>query len=172
MSLPVGTVIAYMGLADKWGKDWLLCDGGSYTIENKSKLYEVLQLTYGCDSPGTFKVPDLRGFFLRGVTTDELRDPDYTSRKHPDPARGTEPAPAGQVGSRQDQQLLNHVHNWDYHKHWIGHTGNDIVVQLENDSANSDAIKLMPTTNKDGGGNETRPKNVYVYYLIYAGSTT
>jgi hypothetical protein len=167
MDLPVGTVIAYMGLAGTWRKDWLLCDGGSYAIEDKTKLHKVLQFTYGSVSPGTFKVPDLQGYFLRGVTKDELRDPDYKTRTNPD--GGADVAPAGQVGSRQEQQLLNHVHNWTYHKHWIAHTGNDIAVQLENDSANFDAKKLMPTTEKDGGGNETRPKNVYVYYLIYAG---
>jgi microcystin-dependent protein len=147
MDLPVGTVIAYMGLPGKWTKDWLLCDGGSYTIADKTKLYEVLQLVYGCDSPGTFKVPDLQGYFLRGVTTDPLRDPDCKIRTNP--AGGTEVAPAGQVGSRQDQQLLNHEHNWTYHKHWIAHTGNDIAVQLENDSANFDIDKKpRPTTEK------------------------
>jgi Phage Tail Collar Domain len=170
MDLPVGTVIAYMGLAGTWGKEWLLCDGGSYAIEDKTKLHRVLQFTYGSVSPGTFKVPDLQGYFLRGVTTDELRDPDYKSRTNPDPAHGTDLAPAGQVGSRQDQQLLNHEHKWKYHRHSISFHGEDISVQLTDDSWHPDGdMKDMLITNKDGGGNETRPKNVYVYYLIYAG---
>jgi hypothetical protein len=171
MSVPVGTVIAYMGLLNTWDKDWLLCDGGSYPIKDKPKLFDVLQFTYGSDQGLTiFKVPDLRGFFLRGVTTDKDRDPDYASRTNP--AGGDGPAP-GQVGSRQKQELLKHGHNWDYRirvqSRWD--SGDTHVNCWATDPATVPYTPVL-ITNNDGGGNETRPVNVYVYYLIYAGPTT
>jgi hypothetical protein len=42
-------------------------------------------------------------------------------------------------------------------------------VQLSEDSPNNSNPNRQPTTNKDGGGAETRPGNVYAYFLIFAG---
>lgn len=44
---------------------WLLCNGNSYNTTTYSKLYNVIKYSYG-GSGSSFKVPDYRGFFLKG----------------------------------------------------------------------------------------------------------
>lgn len=44
---------------------WLLCNGTSYNTTTYSKLYDVIKYSYG-GTGSSFKVPDYRGFFLRG----------------------------------------------------------------------------------------------------------
>ena len=50
---------------------WLVADGSSYAVDSTNdyyKLYQVIGLTYTplTDPPNTFRVPDLRGQFIRG----------------------------------------------------------------------------------------------------------
>lgn len=50
---------------------WLICDGSSYSSDpagDYHELYVVIGLTYTpfTDPPNTFRVPDLRGMFVRG----------------------------------------------------------------------------------------------------------
>lgn len=70
---PVGKVMAYMGL--KAPKNYLICDGSEYNIADYSKLAAHFAEEFGNinkfggDGITTFKVPDLRGEFLRGTGT-------------------------------------------------------------------------------------------------------
>jgi hypothetical protein len=59
------------------------------------------------------------------------------------------------------------VHNWNGNFYNISWSGNDIAVQQAPDSGHF-SNNSQATTLNDGGGNETRPINVYVYYLIKA----
>jgi hypothetical protein len=72
------------------------------------------------------------------------------------------------VGTTQADQLANHHHMWDHLFHDITYAGSNIAVHLAPSSGNLQNYREQ-TTNHDGGGNETRPKNVYVYYLIASG---
>lgn len=47
---------------------WLLCNGNTYSTTAYPELYNVIKFTYG-GSGTQFKVPDYRGYFLRGVGT-------------------------------------------------------------------------------------------------------
>ncbi|WP_208441658.1 phage tail protein [Bartonella raoultii] len=45
---------------------WLLCDGATYKRKEYPQLFKAIGDKWGKDSDTTFKVPDLRGMFLRG----------------------------------------------------------------------------------------------------------
>ena len=67
---PVGTIIAFAGPADKLPEGWLLCDGSDYDGSSSlyAPLFDVIGNTWGTNGTN-FKVPDLRGQFLRGLNT-------------------------------------------------------------------------------------------------------
>ena len=169
---PAGTVIPYVGtVASIQGlvaQGWLLCDGTPLKIANYKTLFSAIGTAFGGDGTTTFNLPDLRGQFLRGVDGGANVDPDVNSRT----AQATNGNSGGKVGSRQGECLQNHQHYWDYNFGYITQGGSSLGVQLMDDSGpfNHNGLKgTKPTTNVDGGGNETRPVNVYVYDLIFAG---
>ena len=169
---PAGTVMPYVGKFETVqglaAQGWLLCDGTTLQISAQKTLFDAIGTAFGGDGTTTFNLPDLRGQFLRGVDMGANVDPDASSRT----AQATNGNSGGNVGSRQGAGLQNHQHNWDYNFAFITENGDNLPVQLADSSGdyNHDGLKgRKPTTNVDGGGNETRPTNVYVYYLIFAG---
>jgi hypothetical protein len=164
----VGSIVAFAGPANNLSAGWLNCNGQEVSGATYPQLLALLQNTYGVpQTSGNVVLPDLRGIFLRGVDPTGVVDPDYTQRASPISGNSTVVGPV--VGSRQGQQLLNHTHHWDKNFQQIGDGGNDLAVQLALNSNNKPDAGTQPTTLNDGGGNETRPTNVYVYYLIYGG---
>ena len=50
------------------GKDWLPCDGRELDIGLYSALFAAIGIAWGGDvKKGKFNLPDLQGYFLRGV---------------------------------------------------------------------------------------------------------
>ena len=67
---PVGTIINFFGLTAPEG--YLACDGATYNRADYPELAEHLVTNFADlvgDGETTFKVPDLRGEFLRGTGT-------------------------------------------------------------------------------------------------------
>ena len=70
---PIGTIISYMGTTAP--QDYLACDGTTYNIADYQQLATFFATQFGSsnffggDGVTTFKVPDLRGEFLRGTGT-------------------------------------------------------------------------------------------------------
>ena len=150
--VPIGGVITYAGPVGSAPLGYLLCDGATINASGTS-AYAALWSKIGNDWGGTsatdMKVPDFRGYFLRGLTSDTGRDPDATSGRTP---QGT--GASNEVGSYQAEQFLSHVHSsyapiGEIHEQaggWLLHS------QSQNTGA--------------AGGNETRPKNMYVNFYI------
>jgi hypothetical protein len=161
----VGTIVAFAGPVNTLSAGWLNCNGQEVSGNTYPQLLAQLPNTYGVPrTSGNVVMPDLLGIFLLVVDPTGVVDPDYTQRSSPISGNSTI---VGQViGSRQGQQLLNHTHHWDKNFSYIGDGGDDIQVQLWTGGGDQGT---KPTTLNDGGGNETRPVNVYVYYLIYGG---
>ena len=71
--IPTGTVLSIMGNTAPAG--YLICDGTEYNILSHTNLAEYIKEQFGSynyfggDGTTTFKVPDLRGEFLRGSGT-------------------------------------------------------------------------------------------------------
>ena len=171
LPLPIGTVIPYMGpqasLAGLVSLGWKVCDGSSVSSVVYPALFKVISTTYGGDGSPNFLLPNLLGMFLRGVSPNGVCDPDYRTRTSPVSGDNSQAGPV--VGSRQWFQVQNHKHQWDQNFGQITKSGSDLNVQLSTNSPNGGNRGTQDTTLTDGGGAETRPVNVYVYYLMFTG---
>ena len=148
---PAGSVQAFAGATAPDG--WLLCDGTAISRTTFATLYGAIGVAHGAgDGSTTFNLPDHRGRFLRGYTTDTSRDPDLASRTN----MKTGATYTG-VGSIQADQYATHNHS-------------PTVIQTggsEQAQTGSGAIGMVSAGPIGySGGNETRPKNAYVNYII------
>ena len=154
--VPAGTIHAYGGSTAPAG--WLRCDGTLYNGSTYPALYAAIGINFGGYS-GYFNVPDLRGRFLRGWSNGSGRDPDAASRY------GEYSGQTGgdKIGSIQGDQLKSHSHN-------IART----VVDANADGSfdwysgrySTDDGHWSSQNTESAGGNETRPINVSVNYII------
>lgn len=81
--IPIGTILAFPN--EKSGsKKTLPCDGGWYLKSEYPKLYAYLGSEYSVSSTH-FRVPDYRGYFLRGFDKTGTVDPDGSARTFVDP---------------------------------------------------------------------------------------
>jgi microcystin-dependent protein len=156
VDVPVGTIIAYGGNLQNENtrskllmEGWLPCDGSEFKKSDYPDLYAVITIAFGGDKDrGTFNLPDMRGRFLRGVDESSKRDPNAATRISS--AKGGNSGNI--VGSVQDDEQKGHTHGtWD--------------TQL----GGPDEILVTATGQSQSTyGNETRPKNIYVHWIIKA----
>lgn len=140
---------------------WIECDGHSLANADYPELFRAIGNNWGTDTPGiAFKVPDLRGYFLRGWDHGAGRDPEVDSRDNVSNGSAKD-----NVGSRQADEVGRHHHglNGHYSDYPHGDDGNGGHVGMDG----GDTHHAQPTD--DYAGKETRPKNVYVMYAIYSG---
>jgi len=82
--MPAGTVMAYAGgLNDTIQQQlhqagWLICDGRELKREQYPELFQAIKTNYGNETTDTFKIPDFRGVFLRGLDLGRQLDPERT----------------------------------------------------------------------------------------------
>ncbi|HSR68819.1 MAG TPA: phage tail protein [Acidobacteriota bacterium] len=136
----------------------MLCDGRTLEAAKYPQLFAVLGYLYGQgeEGEGTFKIPDYRGLFLRGVDDGSGMDPDAGSRRSP-----TDSGPGQGVGSLQCDALQDHTHNY--------YAVNTATPAKEGEAGAATGSNL-PTTSPNQPparvSSETRPKNIYVNYII------
>jgi Phage Tail Collar Domain len=191
LGLPAGCVIAFAGevsaigapLAphvvdiERWG--WMVCDGRQLAISQYPELFAVLGFRYVLKGDATdlptdpkaaaaarFRIPDYRGTFLRGVNgsrDDGHGDPDAATRTSPSEVTSAE------VGSMQRHALQNHQHFFPQVSSATGGSG-PAVAGMPTPGSKGETID-DPQPQDDAGElflskHETRPKNLYVHYLI------
>jgi hypothetical protein len=190
---PVGTIAAFGGSADNIPRHWLLCDGRSLRTQDFPLLSAAIGSSWGSgdNPPNTFRLPDLRGMFLRGVDGGAGRDPDSTSRSAANAGGHTQ----GDIGSIQNDAFGGHIHgvNDPGHGHGVndpghshafdffdnGHSGNgnpgsDFPRNGRQSGTHPSATGVSIQNSGTGislqrtGGSETRPKNAYVFWIIKA----
>lgn len=158
--VPIGSIVPFAApkSAIQWG--WLLCDGSPVSRDTFASLFQVIGVIYGSgDGSTTFNLPDYRGMFLRGVDDGSGQDPDIdlrTSQQNSNGGAGS--ATGGSVGTRQADEYAAHVHTYTESQYVGKGNGNWSGSYWNNGGADTGSA----------GGNETRPKNVYVNYLIRA----
>jgi microcystin-dependent protein len=167
---PVGSVVAFAGTTAPAG--WLLCDGAAVSRTSDAALFAVLGVSHGNgDQIETFNVPDYRGRFLRGTDGGAGRDPDRNARS----AMGVGGAAGDAVGSVQGSQLGSHAHSYTDpgHSHAIEiepSGGWDGAVPQGSNRTNRSSWATAAATTRiqilNTGGNETRPTNAGVNYII------
>jgi microcystin-dependent protein len=141
-------------------QEWLPCDGVFVSRDEYKDLFNVIGTAFGSNSNTTFQVPDMRGRFLRGVDQGQKRDPDVGSRQASAPNGNT----GDKVGSMQEDQFKMHKHAIKA-KH-AGQTGGSSTgdpLAVAGWSKNP-VDKEVETT----GGTETRPKNIFINWIIKA----
>lgn len=144
-----GTLLEAMG--------WMVCDGRELPCWKYPKLYAVIGTLHGGDpTRGVFRLPDLRGLFVRGVDNGAGADPDTGTRTH---ANGTG-SYAG-VGSLQLDALQVHQHGYDApgKKALSGDKGPACKPPLPN-TPTSDPLSARTSAH------ETRARNMAVHYII------
>jgi len=168
--VPPGTIAAFGGEIPPRG--WLLCDGAPYPASGApyNRLYTAIGVSWGFVYPGQFRVPDLRGYFLRGKDPGLGRDPDSLSR--------TEIAAGGAtgnaVGSLQADAFRSHSHTvsvaknpglsdtqgWPSLDNHLSLRSSDHFASVNGGSMTAGGLV------ENSGDKETRPKNAYVNYII------
>jgi microcystin-dependent protein len=187
--VPSGTIVAFAGVVDGNPGEmvnghsamqtppsgWLLCDG--MQLNGLDPAYAALYNSIGVSFGGTasskaFDLPDLRGYFLRGLDMNAVTDPGAASRTALQPGGNS----GATVGSIQMDALVSHSHgvtdpghSHQYYSEGDGCTGEQGLprqgpgscVYAHTTSASATGISIQ-----SAGGAETRPKNVAVNYLI------
>jgi microcystin-dependent protein len=139
---------------------WMLCDGRFLGVAQCPELFGALGYTYGegQDARGqkTFRIPDYRGLFLRGVDDGAQMDPDASQRVGPQ-GHGTD---AG-IGSLQCDALQTHTHQYN---------AVQTATPAKEGQAGAFTTSAVATSppNKPAriSSSETRPRNVAVNYVI------
>lgn len=188
--LPPGTIVPFAGANVPSG--WLLCNGASVSRAEYSALFAAIDIAWGAQDLESFNVPDLRGRFLRGADQGQGNDPDAAFRTSSQ-SGGNE---GDAIGSYQNSATSLPVtpfatNTAGNHDHFIarefvsGLTGLDAGQTLARVWVNIDGYRLqgkpvlegranLGLTSVDGnhshsligGDSESRPKNVYVNYII------
>lgn len=158
VEVPVGTILPYGGPVQEMKglevKGWLFCDGRPLERQRYPELYQTIGFAYGKPDENSFNLPDLRGRFVRGVDHGAGRDPDAKERTADKDKKGGNIG--DKVGSVQEDAFKTHMHTTvkSEHKIWRGKSKDDQRV-------------MHP---ESVGGSETRPKNIYVNWIIKAKS--
>lgn len=158
---------------------WMECNGRALDSTIYPALFTVIGIRYGDGTDGIgggggndFNIPDMRGQFIRGWNHSASPDADGNGRDPDAAVRGdgssqggtgvTGQAVADNVGSVQGDFYRDHTHT-------ISHVAGGTITS---DSANPGRSINGPTTTSTNmqppPGNETRPGNITLLYIIKA----
>lgn len=152
-AMPSGIILPFGGSAAPSG--YLFCDGAEISRTKYPDLFSAIGTAFGVgDGLTTFNAPDFRGRFLRGVDGGVGRDPDRAART----AMNTGGNTGDNIGSVQTDELKSHNHILLTGRGSFSVAGGFFTLYPENNPDNSKIV--------NAGGNETRPINAYVNYII------
>jgi len=151
-TFPVGAIMSWPTEFPPYG--WLECAGAAISRNDYSNLFGILGVIYGNgDGSTTFNLPDFRGCFFRGWDHGAGVDPDAATRT--DRGDGTT---GDHVGTKQADDFKSHYH---------------IIWRKKTVASGTDVSRIYGSDVGDGsyrsdstGGNETRPVNVNVMWII------
>jgi microcystin-dependent protein len=161
---PAGAIIAFGGTNVPNG--YLLCDGSAVSRVTYANLFAAIGTAWGSgDGSTTFNLPMTRGVFLRGVDGGQGQDPDTTSRTVLNAGGNSGDA----VGSYQADQFAAHNHI-EGSSEGVGDP-REIYGRVQTGGSiwgdnQYSAMNTAHAYTSTAGGNETRPRNVYVNYII------
>jgi hypothetical protein len=189
----IGTIVPYGGEIEEEkhmepievGEGWFFCNGAPLNRKDHEELYEVIRNSFGAPNDDTFNLPDLRGRFVRGVDHGTKRDPDASNRESSNNGGKI----GNKVGSCQLDNIQTHTHQWGVYNptdadlySWDKYLKpvkaldrgkhNQIPGGSSKDDDFMDVVNndfwTNPQTCVEISGTETRPKNVYVNWIIKA----
>lgn len=139
--VPVGTVSYFTSITPPAG--WMECDGRILNAVEYPDLFNVIGTSFGAGTDGEFKLPDLRGEFLRGW----------------DHGRGTDLGRG--FGTHQEDELKSHDHRIQYTE--TSQAAGELAWGFDS-GPGVQQIEYQQTTMT--GGTETRPKNTSLLPFI------
>lgn len=160
--IPAGTIVAYGGTQSPNPRQWLLCDGKSYNASTDPlyrDLFRAIGTRYGGTGETNFNVPDMRGMFMRGAQLDKGNggDPDWKSRMVQGVGNNE-----NEPGSTQPDGIGAHNHKFTKTVVADSDSGTGYIA-----SGGDKGTQSISKSESDSfGGNETRPMNISVNYLI------
>ena len=176
--VPCGTILPFAKDVSSTGlpTGYLLCDGSAISQTTYATLYAVVGVAFGDGTTGTgggtgkFNLPDFRGRFLRGMAHGSTNDPDSGTRT----ADYTGGATGDNVGSYQADAFQDHRHNLTLNgyeqAYGQGAGGWSAEPHVHYSGMNKPSDDGGYTASTVGGAAvvsaETRPKNIYVDYII------
>lgn len=137
--VPVGTILPFGGDESNLPDGFLLCNGTSYSQSLYPDLYAAIGTAWG-GTTSNFRVPDLRGYFLRGVAGSATVDPDASARSNKYSGGNT----GNDVGTYQEQATLSHTHS-------------------------AGTFNVNGDTESSGNHQHDLEKNIYVWYRSFVG---
>lgn len=156
--IPAGCIFPYAGKAGMIPEGWMLCDGAAMNSKKYPMLYQNMGAAWGDgsddeDDETDFNLPDLRGMFLRGVDEGAGNDPDADARQACKAGGNS----GDNIGSVQEDETGGPGDNqWSF-----GRSSGMTVKSLTVPNNEGSTVSY-----ESSGGNETRPVNAYVYYII------
>ena len=165
-SSPAGMIAPFAGTSAPTG--WLACQGQAVSQTTYAALYAAIGATWntGGEGAGNFRLPDLRGMFLRGTGTN---------------ATGSSSGAVGpSVGVYAADTYLNHNHTATStdsgHTHTYNNarsgganlqSGSNYNLNNTTDTTSVGTANITTTVaTSTTGGTETKPKNYGVLYII------
>lgn len=180
-AIPVGSVLSWAGMLEAIPHNWRLADGEMVSRAEFPTLFNVIGTSWGeGTNPDEFRLPDLRGMFLRGVSHGSGNDPDAAGRA----GNAFSSNSGDSVGSIQADATRRPSNAFvtddpGDHTHgdptWNGLAGPFEVATVNRGPGGVDYGAQSARTTPGGhhvhrivggGDAETRPKNAYVYFII------
>lgn len=138
MLVPAGAIMAFAMNSAPTG--WLAANGSSVSTTTYASLFAAIGYTYG-GSGGSFNLPDLRGYFVRGS------------------GNNSDGSASGAFGAKQQDELKSHTHT-------TGETGTGVTSNAVLSSGTIFVSGNGANATGATGGAETRPKNIAMLYCI------
>lgn len=168
---PIGSMHIWAGRDDAVPAGHTLCDGRELDNNDWPDVFQAIGYAWGGNAGNLFRLPDMRGTFARGVDLGTGNDPDAATRTAINPGGNAGDA----VGSVQLDQIQCFQSTYDKYFHLSESVVQATAGSSKSVAKNSDQYNETEIEFIDGGcgdprfGNETRPRNAYVNYIIRTG---
>ena len=148
--IPPGCILMFPSLVVPVG--WFECDGREVDLNDYPELFSVLEYKYSTVTSGNlFRVPDLRGLFVRGLDRD-------TTSSGGSVATGRDPISNRDLNNVQQDELKAHTHTYK--------SKTNSYNPVFNGWAGTADTGMWDFGTGSTGGDETRPKNMALVYCI------
>lgn len=158
---------------------YLECNGATVSRTTYAALFAVIGTQYGSTNSSNFKVPDLRGEFVRG----------FDNGRGVDSGRSVASSQSAQNQSHNHSASATstagaHSHSLNFQRKQVEDTGTAFVTDIERRGGDGDGGSTTFTNNTDSGfmnnatvsvstsvsignqGSEARPRNIAMMYVI------
>lgn len=157
----------YFGPNPRNNTGWILCDGSTFSLSLFPHLFQVIGNAYRTKSSGSPQVPNYQGYFFRGLSTDSSSNANVDRSPYSSDS-------TFKVGSTQEDMVILHSHHAFQESTGTGEEPSSILLPTPPQKSKAQVFTFPssgkgPPTPTKVSGEETRPVNIYVNYLIYAG---